>query len=194
MKRISEKRFYFTFNERFFWSKAFQSLTPSAINLMMCFQTELRWSKGKRRSKRNILNNGNISFSEAEYRFNKLGASQTYINARNQLIKVGFIKITYHGGMARGDMNKYKLLWVDGVSHDEMRWKLYPLEDWEHEIPKVKDYAVGRKTRFKKSKNTLKNNTYNSTNPPKESAPSKETSLKDKGVLDDFRPLKTPVS
>ena len=73
--RISEKRFYFTFNERFFWSKAFQSLTPSAINLMMCFQTELRWSKGKRRSKRNILNNGNISFSEAEYRFNKLGAS-----------------------------------------------------------------------------------------------------------------------
>ena len=74
MKRISEKRFYFTFNERFFWSKAFQSLTPSAINLMMCFQTELRWSKGKRRSKRNILNNGNISFSEAEYRFNKLGA------------------------------------------------------------------------------------------------------------------------
>ena len=129
MKRISEKRFYFTFNERFFWSKAFQSLTPSAINLMMCFQTELRWSKGKRRSKRNILNNGNISFSEAEYRFNKLGASQTYINARNQLIKVGFIKITYHGGMARGDMNKYKLLWVDGVPHDEMRWKLYPLED-----------------------------------------------------------------
>ena len=123
MKRISEKRFYFTFNHRFFWSKAFQSLTPSAINLMMCFQTELRWSKGKRRSKRNILNNGNISFSEAEYRFNKLGASQTYINARNQLIKVGFIKITYHGGMAREDMNKYKLLWVDGVPHDKMRWK-----------------------------------------------------------------------
>ena len=52
MKRISEKRFYFTFNHRFFWSKAFQSLTPSAINLMMCFQTELRWSKGKRRSKK----------------------------------------------------------------------------------------------------------------------------------------------
>ena len=93
---------------------------------MMCFQTELRWSKGKRRSKRNILNNGNISFSEAEYRFNKLGASQTYINARNQLIKVGFIEITYHGGMARGDMNKYKLLWVDCVPHDEMRWKTLP--------------------------------------------------------------------
>ena len=179
MKRISEKRFYFTFNHRFFWSKAFQSLTPSAINLMMCFQTELRWSKGKRRSKRNILNNGNISFSEAEYRFNKLGASQTYINARNQLIKVGFIKITYHGGMARGDMNKYKLLWVDGVPHDKMRWKLYPLEDWEHEIPKVKDYVVGRSTRFKKINNTLESDTLNGTKSPKSLDPSLETSLND---------------
>ena len=179
MKRISEKRFYFTFNERFFWSKAFQSLTPSAINLMMCFQTELRWSKGKRRSKRNILNNGNISFSEAEYRFNKLGASQTYINARNQLIKVGFIKITYHGGMARGDMNKYKLLWVDCVPHDEMRWKLYPLEDWEHKIPKVKDYAVGRSTRFKKINNTLESDTLNGTKSPKSLDPSLKTSLND---------------
>ena len=38
-----------------------------------------------------------------------------------------------------------------------------------------------------------KNNTLNGTNPPKELAPSKETSLKDKGVTDDFRPIKTPV-
>ena len=129
MKRISEKRFYFTFNERFFWSKAFQSLTPSAINLMMCFQTELRWSKGKRRSKRNILNNGNISFSEAEYRFNKLGASQ--------------------------------------------------IEDWEHEIPKVKDYAVGRSTRFKKINNTLESDTLNGTKSPKSLDPSLETSPND---------------
>ena len=75
MKPIRVKRFYFSFNERFFWFKAFQSLTPPAINLIMCFQTKLRWSKGKKRSKRNILNNGNIFFSEAEYRFNKLGAS-----------------------------------------------------------------------------------------------------------------------
>ena len=159
---------------------------------MMCFLTELRWSQGRRRS-RNILNNGDIAFSEAEFKFNKLGASQTYINARNLLIKVGFIKITYRGGMARGDMNRYKLLWVDGVLHSEMRWKRYPDENWEHEIPRAKDYAVGRETRFKKVNNTLKNNTLNGTNPPKELAPSKETSLKDKGVTDDFRPIKTPV-
>ena len=151
-------------HERLYWSDAYQTLTLSARNLMMCFYAELRWSgKGK---KRVYTNNGEISFSEAEFKLNKLGASGTYLNARNQLIKVGFIKVTYRGGMARGDMNKYKLLWVDGVFHHEMRWKRFPDENWEHEIPKVKDYAVGRETRFKKINNTLKNDTLNGTNPP----------------------------
>jgi len=151
-------------HERLYWSDAYQTLTLSARNLMMCFYAELRWSgKGK---KRVFTNNGEISFSEAEFKANKLGASGTYLNARNQLIKVGFIKVTYRGGMARGDMNKYKLLWVDGVFHHKMRWKRYPNENWEHEIPKVKDYAVGRETRFKKINNTLKNDTLNGTNPP----------------------------
>jgi hypothetical protein len=165
MKPIASKRFYCTFHNQLYWSEAYQSLTLSARNLMMCFYAELRWSgKGK---KRVFTNNGEISFSEAEFKANKLGASGTYLNARNQLIKVGFIKVTYRGGMARGDMNKYKLLWVDGVFHHKMRWKRFPNENWEHEIPKVKDYAVGRETRFKKINNTLKDKTLNGTNPPK---------------------------
>ena len=164
MKPIASKRFYYTIHNQFYWSKAYQSLTLSARNLMMCFYTELRFTgKGK---KRQFTNNGEISFSEAEFKANGLGCSATYIKARNQLIKVGFIKVTYRGGMARGDMNKYKLLWVDGVQHDKMRWKLYPDKDWEHEIPKVKDYIVGRKTRFKKKNNTLQQNTLNGTKPP----------------------------
>ena len=169
MKPIASKRFFFSMHERLYWSEAYQALNISARNLMMCFQAELRWSgKGK---KRIFTNNGEISFSEAEFKFNKLGASQTYINARNKLIEVGFIKVTYRGGMARGDMNLYKLLWVNGVRHDEMRWKGYPEENWAHEIPKVKDYAVGRKTRFKKKNKTLKNKTLNGTRPPKELYP-----------------------
>ena len=169
MKPIASKQFYFTIHERLFWSEAYQSLTPSAVNLMMCFYTELRWSgKGK---KLTYTNNGEISFSEAEFKANKLGSSQTYINARNQLIKVGFIKVTYRGGMARGDMNRYKLLWVDGVMHSEMRWKRYRLENWEHEIPKIKDYIVGRETRFKKKNNTLQKYTLNGDNPPTKVGP-----------------------
>ena len=169
MKPIGSKRFFFTMHERLYWSEAYQALNVSARNLMMCFQTELRWTgKGKNRT---ITNNGEISFSEAEFKFNKLGASQTYINARNKLIEVGFIEVTYRGGMARGDMNKYRLLWVDDIAHDEMRWKRYPEENWAHEIPRVKDYAVGRNTRFKKINNTLEDETLNGANPPNELDP-----------------------
>ncbi len=52
-----------------------------------------------------------------------------------------------------------------------MRWKLYPDEDWEHEVPKVKDYIVGRKTRFKKKNNTLQKYTLNGTKPPTKADP-----------------------
>ncbi len=164
MKPIATKRFYFTFNEKLYWSESFQSLNKSAINLMMCMYAELRWSgKGK---KRTFTNNGDISFTEVEFKKNKLGASGTYLNARNQLIRVGFIELTYRGGMARGDMNKYKLLWVNGVMHNEMRWKEYPDKNWEHHIPRVKNFAVGRETRFKKKNNTLVNKNLNGTTPP----------------------------
>ena len=61
--------------ESLYWSEAYQSLNISARNLMMCFQTELRWT-GKSKN-RTITNNGKISFSESEFKFNKLGASQT---------------------------------------------------------------------------------------------------------------------
>ncbi len=147
MKPIQSKRFFFKMYESLYCSEAYQSLNISARNLMVCFITELSWTgRGKNKT---FLNNGKISFSEAEFKFNKLGASQTYINARNKLIEVGFIKVTYRGGMARGDMNQYKLLWIKGVKQDEMRWKRYPNENWADEIPKVKDHAVGRETRFK---------------------------------------------
>ena len=197
MKPIAHKTFYMLLDNKFYWSKAYQSLTLSARNLLWCMFAELDHI-GKRGSKKRpfaYTNNRKISFTEYEWKKQGLGASGTYISARNQLIKVGFIRVTYRGGMARGDMNTYELLINSELAPQlKQRWRRYPNESWEHEIPKTKDYAVGKKTRFKKSKNTLKNNTYNSTNPPKESAPSKETSLKDKGVIDDFRPFKTPVS
>ena len=53
------------------------------------------------------------------------------------------------------------------------------LTNWEHEIPKVKDYAVGRSTRFKKINNTLENDTLNGTKFPKSLDPSLKTSLID---------------
>ena len=75
---------------------------------MWCMHAELRWTRKRKKGDFCYSNNGKISFSESEFKKQGLGASQTYLNARNKLIEVGFIKITYEGGMAKGDMNKYK--------------------------------------------------------------------------------------
>ena len=159
MKTITEKRFSYLLTNRMYWSKAFQSLTKSAQRLLFCMVSELKFT-GKRGSKKHPFyntNNGKIAFTEYEWKKQGLGASATYLTARNDLIKVGFIKITYQGGMSRGDMNQYHLLFIEGVKIDQMRWKQYPHKSWEHEIPKPKDYIVGKSTRFKKLSNTLKN-------------------------------------
>jgi methionine synthase II (cobalamin-independent) len=110
---------------------------------------ELTFTGARKKKTFEYTNNGKISFTEYEWKKQRLGASATYLKARNKLIEVGFIKITYRGGMARGDMNKYELLFIEGVKVDDKRWKRYPKENWEHEIPKVEDFAVGKETRFK---------------------------------------------
>ena len=195
MKPIAHKVFKHLLDNKLYWSKAYQSLNISARNLLWCMFAELKHTGkwGDKKNPHTYLGNGQLSFTETEFKKQGLGSSQTYINARNQLIRVGFIKITYRGGMARGDMNRYRLLFIKEVHREHQRWRKYPEKNWEHDIPKIKDYAVGRRTRFKKKNNTLKNNTHKGTNLPKELEASKETSLKDKGVINDFRPIKPSV-
>ena len=196
MKPIAHKRFSILLTNEMYWSKAYQSLTLSSRNLLWCMVAELKFT-GKRGSKKHpfsYTNNGRIAFTEYEWKKQRLGASATYLNARNQLIKVGFISITYKGGFACGDMNRYRLLFIEGVNRDEKRWKRYPHDNWENEIPRIKNFSVGKGTRFKKKNNTLNNDTLDGTNPPKGLDPSKETSLSDKGETDDFLLFKTPIA
>ena len=68
--------------------------------------------------------------------------------------------------MAKGDLNQYKLLFIECVPHHEMRWKDYPNKNWENEISRAKNTLVGIKTRFKKKSSTLKNYTLIDTNSP----------------------------
>jgi hypothetical protein len=173
MKPIADKGFTYIITNRLYWSPAYQSLTKSAKNLMWCMYPELKWTGTRKKKTFSYTNNGKIAFTEPEFKKQGLGASQTYIDARNKLIEVGFIKITYEGGMAKGDMNKYKLLWIDGVPDLQRRWKRYPDENWKHEVPCKKDNMVGRDTRFKKSISTLKNKTLNDTISPNELDPTK---------------------
>ena len=107
MKPISDKEFRHLLTNRLYWSPAYQSLTKSAQNLMWCMYAELKFTGSRKKKNFAYTNNGQISFTETEFRKQGLGASQTYLNARNKLIEVGFIKITYEGGMAKGDMYLY---------------------------------------------------------------------------------------
>ena len=161
MKPIKEKRFTHILTNRLYWSEAYQALTKSSQNLMWSLYAELRFSGSRKKKNFSYTNNGSLSFSETEFKKQGLGASQTYLNARNKLIEVGLIKLTYEGGMSKGDMNKYKLLWIDGVRHLEMRWKRYPAENWKHEVPFKKDNLIVKGTRFKKSFSTLKDMALN---------------------------------
>ena len=177
-------------NELWF-SPAYQSLSLSSRDLLQCLVTEINKVKVKRDWK--SFRNGELSFTEPDYIKLTGRSKQTYLNARNQLIKVGLIEVTYRGGFARGDMNTYRLLFIDGVHQLDRKWKKYPKENWEKDIPKVKDNTIGKKNRFKKENNTLKKSTLNGTNLPTKVDPYSETSLADKGVSDDLEGNKTPV-
>ena len=168
MKPMLHKGFTILITNLLYWSKAYQSLTLSARNLMWCMVAELRFTGSRTKGTFAYTNNGKISFSEREFKLNKLGSSQTYINARNQLIEVGLIKLTYRGGMARGDLNQYQLLFIEDVPHIKMRWKEYPSKNWGNQIPKAKNTKVGVKTRFKKKSSTLKSRTLIDANSPNE--------------------------
>ena len=146
----------FYYNNELWFSKAYQKLNESSVRLLHCFLTERRWH----RKTKEVTNNGSISFTEVQFREICGYTKATYIIQ------------TYRGGMCRGDMAKYKLLFIKGVPLGEQRWREYPGENWVSEIPKTKNNQVGIKTRFKKgetgrkTKATLLKDTHNNANDP----------------------------
>lgn len=138
----------------FWFSDAYQSLTKTSRDLLQCFYTELEKEYIKIPSKRKkewvIKNNGSISFTEIQYKKLTGRCSQNYLDSRNQLIKTGIIQQTYRGGNGKGDMAKYKLLFVKGVSSDQQRWKSYPKKDWSHKIPTIRKQSIGNRTQWRK--------------------------------------------
>jgi len=148
----------FFFKYELLFSTSYLELTKSARDLLHCLIMELKFSKKNRRI--SYTNNGSVSYTEIQFKEEFGRASNTYLTARNQLIKNGLIRQTYRGGMCRGDMATYKILITPDLHPREMRWLRYPKENWEHKIPKSKKSQVGIGTRFK-SKATLINSTHN---------------------------------
>jgi hypothetical protein len=145
-KKIPRHGFYYHAFMRL--SPAYQELSISARNLLFLMNVSVKFDWV--RNEKHTRNNGRIGLPESEYRKYYECASQTYYNARNQLITVGFIRQTKQGGFGPGDYATYKLLFLSDVPKRERRWENYPKKNWEHEIPKSKHSVIGKDTRFKK--------------------------------------------
>ena len=151
-RRLRPLQGYF-FRSELLFSDAYVDLPKSARNLLHCMVFELRFTK--QRGRINYPNNGSVSFTEVQFKEEFGCASNTYLLARNRLIRNGLIKQTYQGGTCRGDMATYKVLITPDLNPKEMRWLQYPKKNWVDEIPK-NNTQVGVETRFK-SKATLEN-------------------------------------
>jgi hypothetical protein len=156
-RKLSHKAGFF-FKYELLFSVAYVDLPKSARDLLHCFLPELKYTRPKGRV--SYYNNGDVSFTEIQFKEEFGYASNTYLSARNRLIRNGLIKQTYRGGCHRGDMAKYKILIAPDLNPREMRWLRYPKENWENDIPRSKT-TIGINTRFK-SKTTLKKSTLNS--------------------------------
>ena len=55
--------------------------------------------------------------------------SQTYYNARDQLIRNGFISQTIQGGYGPGDYARYKLYYLQDVPKNHQRWSELSIKD-----------------------------------------------------------------
>ena len=137
------------------FSPTYQRLTNSARDLLQCLWTEI--IKREIRKEWKEFKNGNLSFTEGEYKQLTGKCSATFLNARNLLIEVGFIEITHRGGSCRGDRAMYKILFgIKNMPPSKEKWRRYPKENWADEIPKSKGLTIGKKTQWKKGQSGRK--------------------------------------
>ena len=145
-KKIPRHGFYYHVDMRL--SCAYQTLTLSSRNLLylMLIGCKYDWV----RKEKHHRNNGKIGLPESRFKKYYNCSSQTYYNARDQLITVGFIEQTRQGGYGPRDYATYKLLCLPDVPVRHQRWRFYPEKNWKIKIPKRKNSSIGKATRFKK--------------------------------------------
>ena len=157
-RHLSHKAGFF-FKYELLFSDSYHELPKSARDLLHCLVSELKFTKDKKTGRYSYPNNGSVSYTEVQFKKEFGCASNTYLLARNRLIRNGLIKQTYQGGTCRGDMATYKVLITPDLNPNEKRWLRYPKENWEQDIP-TSNTQVGVETRFS-SNATLANCTLN---------------------------------
>jgi NDP-sugar pyrophosphorylase family protein len=137
------------FEADMYYSKAFRSLSKSAIlTLMRCMQKR-KWDKVKNRGKKQIIySNDGFIFPYAEAKLLNIGTTQFWKNIR-KLIDLGFIEVIYQGGWFQ-KLEKEKDYSVYKFSD---RWKHYGTPDFKHVVkPKALPYNFTIQAHLKKKK------------------------------------------
>lgn len=139
-------------------SEAFNQLNMACIRILHCLYAHLTWvnTNPKKKGKPHWVatNNGEISIGTATFMKEcDIGSKQSVVDNRNKLIEVGFIELSEVGMHKIAHL--YKLNLPNLVSSDEMKWKLYPKQNWKEDIPRSQGNLLGAKTQFK-SKTTPK--------------------------------------
>ncbi len=117
--------------QRLIQSKAFRSLTATAIKVLMIFLTKRQCERIGRKGKEQwtIRNNGEITFTYKEAK-SKYGISESaFRNAIDELISKGFIDIAASG------MGVHKVTTQYSISD---RWRLYGTSDYKEPKPRHK--------------------------------------------------------
>tara|TARA_Y100001970_G_C14165217_1_gene820892 strand:- start:119 stop:598 length:480 start_codon:yes stop_codon:yes gene_type:complete len=117
-------------------SEAYWDLNGASIKVYNIFRLKCVISNKtvSKRKVRDIVNNGDITFTFKEAENNYGLSKSTFLRARDQLIKVGFIEIAEYGGCHH--TNKYSI---------SNNWRNYPEKTFER--PKSGN-LVGTKTRW----------------------------------------------
>ena len=147
------------FEKSFLTSVAFAQLKGVHIKVLLYMMARVQWYKetikvGSRKEKVwRTKNNGDIDLAiKSEIAKDLKMNNNTISNAIHKLIWVGAIRITKIGGKDK-TKHHYEILLPKYVKQEKQRWRKFPQENWEVDIPKNKNSSIGRETRFKKKQN-----------------------------------------
>lgn len=159
-KRIKIAHFkQLNFDLSFVTSTAFAQLQGVHIKVLLYMMARVQWIQvkvkvGSRFEKIwRTKNNGDIDLAiKSEIAKDLKMNNNTISNAIHKLIWLGIIRITIRGGQDK-QKHHYEILLPKYVKQEKQRWRKFPEQNWEDDIPKNKNSPIGIETRFKPKPN-----------------------------------------
>ena len=143
----------------FLKSVAFAQMKGVHFKVLLYMMARVQWYKetikvgSRKEAVWRTKNNGDIDLAiKSEIAKDLKMNNNTISNAVHKLIWLGVIRITKIGGKDK-TKHHYEILLPKYVKQKKQRWRRFPEENWECDVPKSKNSPIGRETRFKPKQN-----------------------------------------